>query len=307
VRRAPAERPALTLPLDPERLASVTVRWPAAYLSGTTGLQPMKRSRLARKLGSVRGPISAMVASEVADFAQPYPSIVLFEASIDGVRHEVAIDQRDQLDVDEECADRCLLYFKRQFALEGYSRANVVPGGYVPLKQETLHRHLAQLRRRRGHELHDVYGRFSLTYSPDVRGRILELLTGQSRFDFTGGSKLTMYTEYLRDVVASRVCIDVPGVGPLSYRLVEYLALGSCIVSYPHRARLHVPLVDGEHLVYVAEDLSNLIELCDRFLSNPGERQRLSANARRYFDMYLHRDQLAAYHLHSILERAQTV
>jgi hypothetical protein len=306
MRRTQAERPALTWPLDRERLAGITVRWPTSYLSGSTGLQPMRRSRLAGKFASLRGAMSTMVPTEVADIEQPYEGVVLLEVSIEGRRHEVAIDQRDFLDIHERCAERCLLYFKRQFALEGYSRSNVVPGGYTPLKQEILHRHLAQVRRSRS-SMHDVYGRFSLDLAPEVRGRVLELLTAQTRFGFTGGSKLTMYTQYLRDIAGAKVCIDVPGVGPLSYRLVEYLAVGSCVVSYPHRARLHVPLIDGKHVAYVKEDLSDLVELCDHLLSNPAERERLAANAQSYFDMYLHRDQLAAYHLKEILDRAQTV
>lgn len=278
------------------------VRWPAEYLSGSTGRQPMARSRLAGKLSSVRNAMSGHVQTEIAEIAQPYPSIVLLEVVVDGKRHEVAIDQRDFLDINEECADRCLVYFKRQFAAGGYPQANVVPGGYVPLKQQTLHRHLAQLRRET-RASHDVYARFSLAYSPEVRGRVLALLEEQERFSFTGGSKLAMYTQYLRDVGRSRVCIDVPGVGPLSYRLVEYLAVGSCIVSYPHDAQLHVPLVDRKHVVYVKKDLSDLVDLCDHYVNNPGERRELAENAREYFDKYLHRDQLAAYHLHSVLER----
>jgi hypothetical protein len=262
----------------------------------------MDRSRLAGKLASVRIAMSRLVRTEIADVAQPYPSIVLLEVLLDGKRHEVAIDQRDFLDIDEKCADRCLVYFKRQFAVGGYPEANVVPGGYVPLKQQTLHRHLAQLRRET-RASHDVYAKFSLAYSPEVRGRVLDLLKQQTRFSFTGGSRLSMYTEYLRDIRRSRVCVDVPGVGPLSYRLVEYLAVGSCIVSYPHEAQLHVPLVDRKHVVYVKRDLSDLVDLCDHYLNNPVERRELAENARRYFDKYLHRDQLAAYHLHSILAR----
>ena len=112
-----------------------------------------------------------------------------------------------------------------------------------------------------------------------------------------------MYSQYLRDIAGSRVCIDLPGEGPFTYQLVEYLAVGSCIVAYPHKARLHVPLRDREHIAYTKEDLSDLLELCDHFLRNPLDRQRLAANAQSFFDRYLHRDQLAAYPLHSILAR----
>jgi hypothetical protein len=304
MRPGAAERADLTWPLDRERLAGLRFRWPSEYHSRTSGLQPARRSPLAQKTASVRQAMVTMARTETAEIPQPYGGIVLIEVVSDGTRarYEVAIDQRDEIDIDEECAGRCLVYFKRQHARDGYSRANVLPGGYIPLKQDALHRNLDRLRSadRRSRE---VYGRFSSHFAPGIRGRVLQLLTEQNRFDFTGGPALTMYTQYLREVAGSHVCVDVPGQGPLSYRLVEYLALGSCIVAFPHEARLHVPLVDREHIAYAKEDLSDLVDLCDFYLSNPHERQRLEANARDYFDRYLHRDQLAAYHLHSILER----
>jgi hypothetical protein len=104
-----------------------------------------------------------------------------------------------------------------------------------------------------------------------------------------------MSTQYLREIADSRVCIDLPEEGPFTYRLVEYLAVGSCIVAYPHKARLHVPLRDREHVAYTKEDLSDLLEVGDYFLRNPLERHRLAVNAQSFFDRYLHRDQFAAY------------
>lgn len=303
VSRRPEPPVALSWPLDPERLEATSVRWPATYLSGSAGLQSAAESRMARRLASLRTAMAKLVRSEVADIPQPYASVVLFQVTIDGQTHDVAIDQSPYLAVDEECAERCLLYFKRHFRNDGYAQAGVVPGGFAPLDHDALHRHLARLRTRT-RLAYDVYGRFSLHFSPQVRGRVLELLTEQDRFGFEGGSRLTMYTEYLRDIAASRVCIDVPGEGPLSYRLVEYMGVGACIVAYPHKAQLHVPLVDREHIVYTKEDLSDLVDLCAHYVENPAERRRLVENSRAYFDKYLHRDQLAAYHLHAVLGAA---
>lgn len=294
--------PPLTWPLDRDRLRDVHVRWPATYRSRVAGVQPLDESRIARRLASLRHAMGTMVTSEVAELEQPYASVVLFELVVDGRTHEMAIDQSPYLPVDEACAERCLVYFKRHFSTAGYAQPRVVPGGFAPLKHDTLHRHLTRLRRP-GPERHDVYARFSPQFSPEVRGPILKLLEEQSRFRFEGGTHLTMYTEYLRDIASSRVCVDVPGEGPLSYRLVEYLAVGSCVVAYPHKARLHVPLVDREHVVYVREDLSDLVDVCAHLLEHPEERARLVAASRDFFDRYLHRDQLAAYHLRTMLDR----
>jgi hypothetical protein len=82
-----------------------------------------------------------------------------------------------------------------------------------------------------------------------------------------------------------------------------FRSVTSSLVAYPHKARLHVPLRDREHIAYTKEDLSDLLELCDYFLRNPLGRYRLAANSQSFFDRYLHRDQLAADHLHSILAR----
>jgi Glycosyl transferases group 1 len=302
MRRPPAAPPALTWPLDADRLAGVTVRWPTSYLSGSLGLQPAGQSRMARRLSSLRFAMSRMAKTEIVDIPQPYKSIVLIEVVVDETRYEVAIDQSPYLGVNDECAKRCLLYFKRHHRLEGYPHANVLPGGFAPMKHEVLHRHLHQLRRTKRLS-HDVFARFSPNFSPEIRGPALRRLAAQTRFGFEGGTQLMMYTQYLRDIAGSRVCIDLPGEGPFTYRLVEYLAIGSCIVAYPHKARLHVPLRDREHIAYTNEDLSDLLELCDYFLHNSHERHRLAANAQSFFDRYLHRDQLAAYHLHSILAR----
>jgi hypothetical protein len=302
LRPAPSEAAPPTWPLDHARLNEMRIRWPAQYRSRTAGLQPLDESRIARRLGSLRHAAGDLVPSRIAEIDQPYASVVLAEIDVEGRTYEIAIDQSPYLDIKEEAAERCLVYFKRHFRNEGYPLDNVVPGGFAPLKHEALHRHLGRLRRWDDRR-HDVYARFSPHFAPQVRGPILELLTEQDRFHFEGGTQLTMYTEYLRDIASSRVCIDVPGEGPLSYRLVEYMAVGACIVAYPHGAQLHVPLVDREHIVYTKPDLSDLVDLCARYIGDPAERDRLIANSRDYFDRYLHRDQLAAYHLHTVLER----
>jgi hypothetical protein len=181
LRRDSEPPPALSWPLDRARLASVTVRWPTMYLSGSAGLQPLRKSRMARRLASVRHAMSAMVRTELADIPQPFESVVVLEVVVDGTAHDVAIDQSPYPGVDAACAERCLVYFKRHFRNEGYPQPNVVPGGFAPLKDQALHRHLHQLRRW-DRLRYDVYGRFSPQFSPEVRGPALGLLSEQTRF-----------------------------------------------------------------------------------------------------------------------------
>jgi hypothetical protein len=65
----------------------------------------------------------------------------------------------------------------------------------------------------------------------------------------------------------------------------------------------HVPLVDGKHIIFAKPDLSNLTNLCEQYLHNFEERERIANNARDFFDQYLHRDQIAAYYLNEFLNR----
>src|SRR5256885_12606714 len=41
----------------------------------------------------------------------------------------VAIDYADRSTIDEECAERCALYFKMQYRSQGYPYDHVIPGG----------------------------------------------------------------------------------------------------------------------------------------------------------------------------------
>ena len=131
------------------------------------------------------------------------------------------------------------------------------------------------------------------------------MLSEQSAFGFTGSTQRVRHGQSLREVAQAKICIDLPGNGDFCFRLIDYLAIGACIIGPAHRTVMHVPLVDREHLVHCEPDLSDLVSLCKRYLQDDDERRRMTSNARSYFDRYLHRDQLSAYYLHIALERAK--
>jgi Glycosyl transferases group 1 len=85
---------------------------------------------------------------------------------------------------------------------------------------------------------------------------------------------------------------------------VEALALGVCVVRPPSRARLHVPLVEDEHVVACAADLA---DVCSRLARDDVRRERIARNGRDFFDRYLSPRELAAYYLHEIFRVAETV
>jgi hypothetical protein len=245
-----------------------------------------------------------LVPVDLSEIPQKEPGLTTFEFLIGRERHLIAIDYYDFVHINEGVARRSSLYFKMQHREEGYGRDNVLPGGYVA-KRQLLYKFLPRLReardRRRFH--YDTYGRFSLSFQPELRGRIAELLSAQGDFGFEGGTKVVMYSRHLRDIARSRVCIDVPGQGPLCYRLVDYLAIGSCVIGIRPKVVLPVPLEQGRHVLWVRDDLSDLVEICRRQIESPMAVEELAQSARDYFDRYLHEDQLADFYLHSCLQR----
>ena len=114
------------------------------------------------------------------------------------------------------------------------------------------------------------------------------------------------YSQHLMDIAASKVSVDLPGNGPFCFRLLDYFAVGACIVAVRHTAEFPVPLVPGVHIAYVKDDLSDLVDVCRYYVENEEARQAMKNNARDYFDKYLHRRQIGAHYLNCCLEATNT-
>jgi glycosyltransferase involved in cell wall biosynthesis len=149
----------------------------------------------------------------------------------------------------------------------------------------------------------DAYCRFGKDKSVGVRTRAVELLTAQELFVFRGGFGRVRYAESLVESVKARVCVDLPGLGPLCFRLVDYLAVGATIVSVPHVCRLHIPLEEGRQIVFCEPDLSDLVDVIDALRRDPARTERLGREAREYFQRALDYRQLTRYYLATLFER----
>jgi len=286
----PRENPAWAL--DPSDLKHLSIRWPSKYeWDEASDWVEMLRFGFRQHLR----------VETVDDIPQLYKGTVVFEAVCAGSIRRIAIGYSDYLAIDEDCAENCDLYFKMQFDKLGYGRKNVIPGGYVP-DGKRLYFHLKGLRKLRDRRefRFDVNARFSLNYAPEIRKKAISLLSEQQHFGFEGGVKTLPYIDFLREAARSRICIDLPGLGPLCFRLMNYLAIGTFVIAYPHKSLLHVPLVDREHIVYCKEDFSDLLDLCEYYLANGAERERIASNA--FFDLNLHKDNLVRYYLNRILK-----
>jgi Glycosyl transferases group 1 len=281
---------ALTWPLSEEDRARLTIRWPRVY----------QWTEADTWIGPLRHGMSRLVRVVDEEIPQLHRGIVAIKVELDRALHDVIIDYSDYADCNSELLDRAALYFKMQCPPDAPPRA--VPGGFVPASEQ-IYRYLPRLRALRDQRAftYDVYGRFSIGYATDTRGKAIALLTDQDRFPFEGGAKMISYPGYLKEIAKARICIDLPGNGALCFRQIDYLAVGACVIGPKPPVAMPVELRDGEEIVYTKPDLSDLLDRCEQYLSDDGERERIAVNARAYFDRCLDRNQLAAYYLSTML------
>ncbi len=107
------------------------------------------------------------------------------------------------------------------------------------------------------------------------------------------------------EICRARVCLDLPGRGELCYRLVEYLAVGACVIGPDLVAELPVPLESGVHLLRVPRSLDGLVDGCEQLLGDVSLRRAISRSAEEYFDRYLALEQLGAYYVDTLWRTLQ--
>lgn len=268
----------------------VEILWPSGRAPGeaSSWLRQVERTL------STRYPFS------YSDIDQPYNDILIFHLrTADGLTR-VAVDVTDYVTrIEQDCLEEVDVYYKLQFANVGYDSPKVLPGNFLPLNL-SLYSFIPALRASSLNQKSksiDVYGRFGERFGVETRARAMSLLKGQSQFQFTGDLVRVSYARYLREMCRSKICIDLPGNGPLCFRLVEYLATGCCVIAYPHNARFTTPLRDREEIIYCREDMSDLVDLCVEYLQRPDERARIGANAARFFDRHIDITRLSDYYV----------
>jgi hypothetical protein len=291
---APSSPPAsLSWPVDRELLQEVAITWPATY-----GWAPFRNWGEPLRLA-----LSRFVKTTFAEIPQPHEGVITFLLGHGQRTFRINVEVSDYLDLNESAYADADLHFKMQYRLEGYGeRDRLLPGGYLN-NHPDIYEFLPHLRRLRDTTppLYDVHGRFGLSF--EARRRALEILQASSAFRFFGGQTKVRYGSFLREVARSKVCIDLPSYSPITFRLIDYLAVGSCVIGPPHHSQLHVPLQDRIHIVYCKPDYSDLEDLCTYYLRHHHEREAVVCSSRAYFDAFLHRDQLAAYYLTHCMQR----
>jgi Glycosyl transferases group 1 len=234
----------------------------------------------------------------------PLRGVVPFEIAIAGRRHAIAVDYGDDATLNPVLLRDFELVFKMQYLHEGYGSDRVVPGGFVP-NALSLYRFLPHVRaiRDSGRRTSDAYARFGEDKDLPIRRSAVEMLRRQQTLHYRGGFGRVRYSAALVEAACARTCVDLPGLGSLCFRLVDYLAIGVPIVSPPHACRLHIPLEEGVHVAYCRADVSDLVETIEGLVAEPARADRLAREARMFFDRHLDYRQLARYYLATALER----
>ncbi|HEX4188345.1 MAG TPA: glycosyltransferase [Solirubrobacteraceae bacterium] len=282
-------QPSCPVPGRPRPAEPVLVRWPLRY----------EHPIAAFFVAPVKAGLEAIATVSEAEIPQTHKGIVVIEVDHGDGPRRVALDYYDFVHVNAQCAGEVDTYFKFQHQRGGYPGfENVWPGGYITDKP-FLYAHWCRLRalRRRSTPTAEVFGRYGLRFAGPVRTAAIEQLRRDARFAYVGGTRRTHHTRYLREMARARVCVDLPGQGPLCCRLVEGLAMGCMVVAARHAAEMPVELRDGLEVVYCREDLSDLADVCAEYVGDESRRAPVEAAAARYFDEHLHPVRMAERYL----------
>ncbi len=291
-REAPAQ-------INATELRGVTIRWPAVleWPLAQTGIEPLfygLRARVPLTVENIPQTLRGTVVIHFCRGARTYP---------------VALNCSDYPDLinlggSDTRAHPLALEFKMQYRNGGYGVDNIVPGGFV--SDSVLVDWFAsgpRRARRRRRFAYDVYGRFGLGFATEIRSRAIETLRSQSRVQFYGGGAKVSYREFLKEIARARVCIDLPGNGPFCFRLVNYLAVGACVISPPHAVTMPVSLIDRTHIVYTRPDMSDLIDLCEYYVKDDIAREAIVTASRDYYRRHLYWRSLSDYYLRTMRDR----
>jgi hypothetical protein len=290
--RRPESVQEYTWALTDEQLSRVRITWPTEYQWPPSAVIVETHREGLVRLGVL----------DLARTPQVHKGVISLQCQVDGSELRVALDYSDYHEmISEGALAESDLYFKCQYKEGGYGDKKIVPGGYMTSHLRYYRYHGPYRRRYNSKPTIDVVARFGFAFQREIRQRALDLLAQEAAIRSVGNTGKVRYSRFLKEVAASRLSLHLPGNGPFTYRVAEFLGLGTCMISMKFATMLHVPLVPGVHYAQFSDDLSNMVDQVRYYLSNDTERQRIADAGRDYFDRYLHFDQLSRYHVTTIL------
>ena len=284
----------LTWPLTENDRSRVAITWPSRY----------QWPRGAPLVETLKDGLARLGVLRVKSTPQRHNGGVMLACALDRHAHAVFLDCSDYpMFINDAALAESDLYIKCQFRKEGYEDDRIIPGGYPPTNRDYYKYYLPFRSKYASDRRIGVLGRFGYRFQGEIRQRAVEILAATADIDFVGSGGKVRYSHFLREAASARLCLHLPGNGPFTHRVAEFLGLGTCMVSVRYTTALHVPLEAGVHYVAIEDDLSDLVDKCRHYLRNDEERERIAKAGQDFFDRYLHCDQLASYYVRSILDR----
>jgi len=274
--------------------ARVQIVWPRSY----------QWVHAAGFTSSIKRSFEQIGVSRMGTVPQLHRGVVSVQCAVNGRAHVLAIDYSDRPDfINCDALEESSLYIKLQYCERGYDDSRIIAGGY-PVAQLGYYRYYRAFRDQHGRRpTIDVLGRFGLEFQRELRTKAVGVLSAASDIRYVGTGPRVRYSRFLREAASARLGLDLPGNGPFTYRVAEFLGLGTCLVAPRYSTALHARLEPGVHYVPIADDLSDLLSVCRYYLAHEEERATIARAGRDFFDRYLHSDHLAAYYLRALLDR----
>ena len=290
----PARARISTWSLTPAERERVRILWPSTY----------QWAPAARFTETVKRSFARLGVLRIENTPQNHRGVVSLRCTVDGRSHIVAIDYADRPNsINEDALAECSLYIKFQFHERGYRDSRIIAGGY-PVSGLDYYWYYRSFRTWHEHRSRiDVLGRFSFEFQGELRARAVGMLSDARDIRYVGAGPRVRYSRFLREAASARLSLDLPGNGPFTFRVAEFLGLGTCLVAPRYVTALHERLEPGVHYVQIADDLSDLLDVCSYYLSHENERAKIARAGRDFFERYLHSDHLAGYYIRALLHR----
>lgn len=279
-------------PLSMEEVSRVRIHWPSSYQWPGTGYI----------LESLKDAFEYLGVLKVENLEQKFEHVVYLICTVRGEHLRVTLDYCDYQDfINQEALAISDIYFKMMFRSKGYEDNRIIRGGYTVTRNHYYKYYKVFRESGNKRPQIDIMARFGFRFQAEYRQRAIDLLTSMKDVSVAGKAGKVRYSTFLREISQSKLALHMPGNGPFTHRVVEYIGLGACMISIPFETEIHVPLLQGVHYISIEPDLSDLREKVRYYLSNHEERRKIADAGAQLFDECCHCEHLARYYVSQLL------
>lgn len=129
--------------------------------------------------------------------------------------------------------------------------------------------------------------------SHPIRTNALKLIEDKFDCNQNGTKRNQIFSEYnrkgkfyLEELSRCKIVLNFRGGGWDTLRYWEVPALGRFMISQKPQILIPHDYQDKKHIVYCKDDLSDLVELCEYYLSNPKEREIIAKHSKEHTIKY---------------------